>query len=96
MFATTFAEALSLTSNRIPNIVDDIRAHRKFRAAVSSPNAELLQDLLHTKSTVTMYKDHVTYIGHCTSCGFETSRSKEIDKIIKEFLERHGQSCPTH
>jgi hypothetical protein len=93
-FAVTFAEALNLPSDRVPNIVDDIRAHRKFHSAVSSSSAELLQDLRHAQSTVTMYKDPVTYFGRCSNCGFETSRSREIDKVIQEYIERHGPSCP--
>lgn len=84
-FAKTFIEAIGLSKDRIPNIVSDIKAYKFFEAKCNNPNVELLQDLRHTQSPVTMYANKPSYILIDKSTGFESSPSQDIEKLLNEY-----------
>ena len=92
-FASSFAAALQLPESRIDNIVADIIANRKFYTSIPDSNAELLQGLQHTSSLETIHRDPVTYIGHCRKCGFQTSPSKNVNRVIEDYILQHGKVC---
>lgn len=92
-FAKTFAEAVGLSKDRIPNIVSDIKAYKLFEAKCDNPNVELLQDLRHTQSPNTMYGNKPSYILVNKSMGFESSPSQDIEKLLAEY--EHFLKKPT-
>ena len=93
-FATAVAEALGLPEDRLGNMISEIEAIQAFAAAIPDQNAELMQDLRHTESTSTMYRDPLIHVGTCKKCGYRTDRSKNVQTIISEFLSEHGAACP--
>ncbi|MDA2930551.1 DUF4365 domain-containing protein [Acidobacteria bacterium AH-259-O06] len=92
-FAETFANALNLPADRLDNIITDINGQRIFAEAVPDRGVELLQDLRHTKSLETMYKQPVKYIAECRRCGYRTSSSSDIEIVIKELRSNHADKC---
>ena len=84
-FAKIFSEATGLNKDRIPNIVSDIKAYKLFEAKNKNPNIELLQDLRHTQSPLTMYANKPSYILVDKSTGLESSPSQDIQKLLNEY-----------
>jgi hypothetical protein len=93
-YAEKYATALGLPDNRIVNLVADLRAIKRFKSVIPDKNAELLQNLSHTRSIDTLYASPVVYTGHCSRCGFTTNPAAMVEDIIKEFASSHGESCP--
>ena len=92
-FALTFVKGAGIPLGRLPNVVGDLQASARFRKKILSSDAVLLQNLSHTKSPLTLYAEPVIHIGICRRCGFETEPSKDIEKVVDQYLRQHGERC---
>lgn len=81
-FASTVLETYDLTSDRSKNIKSEIYDMQYFYTNRNNPDLVLQQDLRHTLSKDTMYKEKVLHLIKCNKCGKESILDSDIKKVL--------------
>lgn len=85
IMADRINSSLGLPESRKVNILTDLKNSKFFYNNRKSSNFQILQDLTHTKSFKTYYKESPKQIIKCLDCDYETSSSENISEIIEEI-----------
>ena len=92
-YAKTYANCMHLPKERIKNIIFDFSSIREFETNCDKKYFEILQDLKHTQSTLTLYKERPKYVIRCKRCSYETHEDSNVSILIEELNLNHGYIC---
>ena len=84
-YADRIISGIGLPVERKKNVLIDMHNHRYFYKHRKSDKLELLQDLTHTQSIESYYRDKPMYIIRCIKCNFQTIRSSEVEQMLSIF-----------
>ena len=92
-FVDYFIGVACIPAERRANVVADVMNQRKFKEEMDDPHAELLQNLVHTKSVLTLYAEAPRSIISCKKCGLRTKESTDLDVLVSEWRVIHPHWC---
>lgn len=84
-YADKVISGIGLQIERKNNVLIDMQNHRYFYKHRKSNNLELLQDLTHTQSINTYYRDKPMYVIRCLKCNFQTIRGSDVKQMLSIF-----------
>lgn len=87
--AERIASGIGLPEERIKNILVDLENNQYFLKNRKSANLELLQDLRHTLSMDTYYKEKPDCLIQCKKCGFTTKTGNDIKELMT-IIDKHS------
>ena len=90
-FANHLLEVHSLPSDRFENIKLDIINHRIFYDERFCEELQLLQNIVHTKSKETMYKEKSKCIIVCVRCNIETVEGEDVIELLNSIDKDYCQ-----
>lgn len=90
-YADVVIDSLNLPTDRKTNIIMSMKNNNLFAKLEKSEFFNLLEDLRHTLSPSTHYKEPVTYILECKKCNQESLPTRDIDVIIS-YMNAHDCS----
>jgi hypothetical protein len=86
--AEKLISAIGLPQERKINVLIDLENHQYFFKNRKSDNLELLQDLRHTLSRDTYYKEKPDCLILCKKCGFKTKTGNDIKELMT-IIDKH-------
>jgi len=92
-FASDMVRCWGLPKERLENVKADLYFMKKAYQAIEGTNFDLGQNLEHTKSVETLYKDTLLYVLRCTKCGFQTRPSNNLDELLHDKKINHPHVC---
>lgn len=81
-FANTIVQSIGLPSERINNLISEFNFMQKANEAINTKYFDTLQNLSHTKSKETLYKEVPRYIIRCKNCNYQTVESDNLDTLL--------------
>ncbi len=82
-----------LPEDRINNIIAEMKFMKKASEAVDSKYFDILQNLAHTQSNETCYKEPPRYVIRCKKCHYQTIESNFLDVLLSCLHAEHGHVC---
>lgn len=92
-FAQILIKSLDISEERIENIIFDINFLKESENKVNAKYFDLLQNLLHTKSKETIYKEKPRYVIRCKKCKYQTDEGSDLDSLLSQLNIEHGHIC---
>ena len=92
-FAKTLIKSLEIPADRIENIIFDINFLKESEKKVQEKYFDLLQNLLHTKSKDTLYKEKPRYVIRCKKCKYQTYEGSDLDSLLSQLNIEHKHIC---
>ena len=91
--ANMIVEARGLPIERRSNVLGDLKFMKEAYTVLKGMNFVVLQNLKHTESDETYYKEPIKQILVCTKCGFQTTPSYDFAQSFLEKKARHEHVC---
>lgn len=88
-YAYVIIDSLKIPTDRKMNIVLSMENNNLFAKLENSINFNLLEDLKHTLSSATHYKEPVTYILECKKCKQHSLPNQDINVIVS-YMNMHN------
>lgn len=79
--------ALNLPKVRQKNIISDLRSHKYFNENNKSESLELLQNIDHAKSDITLYSTLPLYTIRCQKCGRKSIQDSDVKQLLSLFSD---------
>jgi len=91
--ANTIVQSIGLPSERIDNIISEFNFMQKAAEAINTKYFDILQNLSHTKSKDTLYKEVPRYVIRCKNCNYQTVESDNLDTLLGCLRAEHSHIC---
>lgn len=92
-FAKTVIKSLDIPAERIGNIIFEINFLKESENKVNNKYFDLLQNLLHTKSKETIYKEKPRFVIRCKKCKYQTDEGSDLDSLLSQLNIEHRHIC---
>jgi len=92
-FATFFMQSTRLPMERKINVVNDYKFLREAYKELQDGRFEVIQNLKHQESKVTLYAIPMIYRLRCKKCDFTTKASKDLKELLFDKSARHPHVC---
>lgn len=92
-FANIIVQSIGLPSERIDNLISEFNFMQKAKEAINTKYFDILQNLSHTKSKETLYKEVPRYVIRCKNCNYQTVESDNLDMLLGCLRAEHSHIC---
>ncbi len=92
-YAYYFIKYLGLSRDRVENVIYDLHFLKDAGEKVDKKYFDILQNLEHTKSLDTMYKEKPIYVIRCKKCLYSTRESSDLYSLLSQLNVEHGYTC---
>ena len=92
-YANYIRTCFSLPEDRLNNIIFDLKFLKAGYSVLKHSNFEIIQNLNHTQSPDTFYKERPTYILKCKKCGFCTKPGNDLEELLRCKSSYHSFVC---
>lgn len=91
--ANLIVQSIGLPVERIDNLISEMTFMQQAREVINAKYFDILQNLSHTKSKDTFYKEAPLYIIRCKKCNYQTVESDNLNTLLACLRAEHSHYC---